>query len=180
MLISITLENKDRLSLVWPVVRRHLEWLLSAKFGRCPVLVERAVVRCFLTSQRSLILVRIYSSKNFKQRFELLTFYRSDKNYIKIKFLSNSYNDFIGFRQFKKKKKTKYSGWFIACGESQSVPRQHGCRRRSAVAVSVAASLAQGPVRVLEANRLWTARPAPNECSKRPQEGALGSALRSA
>ncbi|PAV79155.1 hypothetical protein WR25_16601 isoform J [Diploscapter pachys] len=54
MLISITLENKDRLSLVWPVVRRHLEWLLSAKFGRCPVLVERAVVGLLRVANRNL------------------------------------------------------------------------------------------------------------------------------
>ncbi|CAI5445758.1 unnamed protein product [Caenorhabditis angaria] len=54
LMISITLENKDRLSLVWPHVRRHLEWLLSSRFGRCPVLVERAVVGLLRVANRNL------------------------------------------------------------------------------------------------------------------------------
>lgn len=54
LIVSITLENKDRLPLVWPHVRRHLEWLLSPRFGRCPVLVERAVVGLLRVANRNL------------------------------------------------------------------------------------------------------------------------------
>lgn len=54
LIVAITLENKDRLPLVWPHVRRHLEWLLSPRFGRCPVLVERAVVGLLRVANRNL------------------------------------------------------------------------------------------------------------------------------
>ncbi|CAI2349170.1 unnamed protein product [Caenorhabditis sp. 36 PRJEB53466] len=54
LIVSITLENKDRLPLVWPHVRRHIEWLLSPRFGRCPVLVERAVVGLLRVANRNL------------------------------------------------------------------------------------------------------------------------------
>ncbi|KAJ1370138.1 G-box binding factor [Parelaphostrongylus tenuis] len=54
LIVTICLENKDRLSLVWPLIRRHLEWLLSARFGRSPVLVERAVVGLLRVANRNL------------------------------------------------------------------------------------------------------------------------------
>ncbi|XGW13828.1 hypothetical protein V3C99_000264 [Haemonchus contortus] len=54
LIVTICLENKDRLSLVWPTVRRHLEWLLSARFGRSPLLVERAVVGLLRIANRNL------------------------------------------------------------------------------------------------------------------------------
>ncbi|KAK5985546.1 SEC7 domain-containing protein [Trichostrongylus colubriformis] len=54
LIVTICLENKDRLSLVWPMVRRHLEWLLSARFGRSPLLVERAVVGLLRIANRNL------------------------------------------------------------------------------------------------------------------------------
>ncbi|CAD6200037.1 unnamed protein product, partial [Caenorhabditis auriculariae] len=54
LMVSISIENKDRLSVVWGPVRRHLEWLLSSSFGRCPVLVERAVVGLLRVANRNL------------------------------------------------------------------------------------------------------------------------------
>ncbi|KAI1710082.1 sec7 domain-containing protein [Ditylenchus destructor] len=42
LMISIVLENKDRLMQTWPLVRRHLHYLLS-RFGRNPLIAERAV-----------------------------------------------------------------------------------------------------------------------------------------
>ncbi|KAE9417648.1 hypothetical protein Angca_008878 [Angiostrongylus cantonensis] len=54
LIVTICLENKDRLSLVWPVIRRHLQWLLSSRFGRSPVLVERAVVGLLRIANRNL------------------------------------------------------------------------------------------------------------------------------
>ncbi|VDK81147.1 unnamed protein product [Cylicostephanus goldi] len=54
LIVTICLENKDRLSLIWVTVRRHLEWLLSARFGRSPLLVERAVVGLLRIANRNL------------------------------------------------------------------------------------------------------------------------------
>ncbi|WKY01718.1 hypothetical protein Q1695_015600 [Nippostrongylus brasiliensis] len=54
LIVTICLENKDRLSLVWPMVRNHLEWLLSTRFGRSPLLVERAVVGLLRIANRNL------------------------------------------------------------------------------------------------------------------------------
>ncbi|VDL76122.1 unnamed protein product [Nippostrongylus brasiliensis] len=54
LIVTICLENKDRLSLVWPMVRSHLEWLLSTRFGRSPLLVERAVVGLLRIANRNL------------------------------------------------------------------------------------------------------------------------------
>ncbi|VDM52566.1 unnamed protein product [Angiostrongylus costaricensis] len=54
LIVTICLENKDRLSLVWPVIRRHLQWLLSSRFGRSPVLVERTVVGLLRIANRNL------------------------------------------------------------------------------------------------------------------------------
>ncbi|KAL6725184.1 hypothetical protein Aduo_007256 [Ancylostoma duodenale] len=54
LIVTICLENKDRLSLIWLTVRRHLEWLLSTRFGRSPVLVERAVVGLLRIANRNL------------------------------------------------------------------------------------------------------------------------------
>uniref|UniRef100_A0A8R1E4Q5 GBF1-like tetratricopeptide repeats domain-containing protein n=1 Tax=Caenorhabditis japonica TaxID=281687 RepID=A0A8R1E4Q5_CAEJA len=54
LIVAITLENKDRLPLVWPHVRQHIEWLYSPRFGRCQVLVERAVVGLLRVANRNL------------------------------------------------------------------------------------------------------------------------------
>ncbi|VDM50944.1 unnamed protein product [Toxocara canis] len=53
LMVSITLENKDRLSQIWPSVQHHLQWLMST-FGRNPVLVERAVVGLLRLANRNL------------------------------------------------------------------------------------------------------------------------------
>ncbi|CAB3401302.1 unnamed protein product [Caenorhabditis bovis] len=54
IMVSIALENKDRLPDLWPRVKQHLEWLFSPKFGKCPVLVERAVVGLLRIANRNL------------------------------------------------------------------------------------------------------------------------------
>ncbi|CAI4230553.1 unnamed protein product [Auanema sp. JU1783] len=54
LIVSVSLENKDRLTVIWPTVYRHLEWLLSSRFGRCPVLVERSVVGLLRLANRNL------------------------------------------------------------------------------------------------------------------------------
>ncbi|KAK0421394.1 hypothetical protein QR680_015210 [Steinernema hermaphroditum] len=43
LMISVAVENKDRLTVIWPVVHRHLQWLMK-DFGQNPLIVERAVV----------------------------------------------------------------------------------------------------------------------------------------
>ncbi|VDK21666.1 unnamed protein product [Anisakis simplex] len=53
LMVSITLENKDRLSQIWPSVQHHLQWIMST-FGRNPVLVERAVVGLLRLANRNL------------------------------------------------------------------------------------------------------------------------------
>ncbi|KIH67943.1 Sec7 domain protein [Ancylostoma duodenale] len=61
LIVTICLENKDRLSLIWLTVRRHLEWLLSTRFNtklaifmQLRVLVERAVVGLLRIANRNL------------------------------------------------------------------------------------------------------------------------------
>jgi hypothetical protein len=56
-MISIALENKDRLSLIWPIVKRHLQWLLS-EFGKNPSIVERAVIGLLRVANRTLFRVK--------------------------------------------------------------------------------------------------------------------------
>uniref|UniRef100_A0A915DUN0 SEC7 domain-containing protein n=1 Tax=Ditylenchus dipsaci TaxID=166011 RepID=A0A915DUN0_9BILA len=53
LMISIVLENKDRLMQTWPIVRRHLHYLLS-RFGRNPMIAERAVVGLLRVANRNL------------------------------------------------------------------------------------------------------------------------------
>ncbi|KAK0399168.1 hypothetical protein QR680_002925 [Steinernema hermaphroditum] len=42
-MISVAVDNKDRLTVIWPVVERHLQWLMK-DFGQNPLIVERVVV----------------------------------------------------------------------------------------------------------------------------------------
>ncbi|KAK0399163.1 hypothetical protein QR680_002925 [Steinernema hermaphroditum] len=42
-MISVAVDNKDRLTVIWPVVERHLQWLMK-NFGQNPLIVERVVV----------------------------------------------------------------------------------------------------------------------------------------
>ncbi|VDN26001.1 unnamed protein product [Gongylonema pulchrum] len=53
MMVSIALENKDRLALIWPPIKQHLQWLMSS-FGRNPLIVERAVVGLLRIANRNL------------------------------------------------------------------------------------------------------------------------------
>ncbi|TKR64527.1 hypothetical protein L596_025041 [Steinernema carpocapsae] len=53
LMISIAIENKDRLAVIWPVVHRHLQWLMK-DFGQNPLVVERAVVGLLRLSNRVL------------------------------------------------------------------------------------------------------------------------------
>lgn len=57
LMISIALENKDRLSLIWPTIKSHLQWLLS-EFGKNPLIVERAVVGLLRVANRTLFRVK--------------------------------------------------------------------------------------------------------------------------
>uniref|UniRef100_A0A915PSH7 Telomere-associated protein Rif1 N-terminal domain-containing protein n=1 Tax=Setaria digitata TaxID=48799 RepID=A0A915PSH7_9BILA len=53
MMVSIALENKDRLSQIWTPIKQHLQWLMSS-FGRNPLVVERAVVGLLRIANRNL------------------------------------------------------------------------------------------------------------------------------
>uniref|UniRef100_A0A914VU46 SEC7 domain-containing protein n=2 Tax=Plectus sambesii TaxID=2011161 RepID=A0A914VU46_9BILA len=53
LMISIALENKDRLPLFWSVVNRHIQWLLTS-FVRSPFVIERAVVGLLRLTNRNL------------------------------------------------------------------------------------------------------------------------------
>ncbi|GMS87930.1 hypothetical protein PENTCL1PPCAC_10105, partial [Pristionchus entomophagus] len=54
LIVAICIENKDRLGNVWQLVRRHIEWLLSPRFGRSHVVVERATVGLLRVANRYL------------------------------------------------------------------------------------------------------------------------------
>eukprot|EP00080_Pristionchus_pacificus_P016438 PDM76458.1 gbf-1 [Pristionchus pacificus] len=54
LIVAICIENKDRLGNVWSLVRRHVEWLLSPRFGRSHVVVERAAVGLLRVANRYL------------------------------------------------------------------------------------------------------------------------------
>ncbi|GMR39829.1 hypothetical protein PMAYCL1PPCAC_10024, partial [Pristionchus mayeri] len=54
LIVAICIENKDRLGNVWSLVRRHIEWLLSPRFGRSHVVVERAAVGLLRVANRYL------------------------------------------------------------------------------------------------------------------------------
>lgn len=88
--MSIALENKDRLSQIWPLIIRHIQWLMS-KFGRNPLIVERAVTGLLRLANRNLfrlkddiadevlqslnmLLVRIFTSFRFKYLFQYISF----------------------------------------------------------------------------------------------------------
>uniref|UniRef100_A0A8R1Y720 SEC7 domain-containing protein n=1 Tax=Onchocerca volvulus TaxID=6282 RepID=A0A8R1Y720_ONCVO len=53
MMVSIALENKDRLSQIWTPIKQHLQWLMS-NFGQNPLIVERAVVGLLRIANRNL------------------------------------------------------------------------------------------------------------------------------
>ncbi|EFO21246.1 Sec7 domain-containing protein [Loa loa] len=53
LMVSIALENKDRLSLIWTPIKQHLQWFMS-DFGRNPLIVERAVVGLLRIANRNL------------------------------------------------------------------------------------------------------------------------------
>uniref|UniRef100_A0AAF5PR72 SEC7 domain-containing protein n=1 Tax=Wuchereria bancrofti TaxID=6293 RepID=A0AAF5PR72_WUCBA len=53
MMISIALENKDRLSQIWTPIKQHLKWIMTS-FGRNPLIVERAVVGLLRIANRNL------------------------------------------------------------------------------------------------------------------------------
>ncbi|KAM3724305.1 Golgi-specific brefeldin A-resistance guanine nucleotide exchange factor [Dirofilaria immitis] len=53
IMVSIALENKDRLSQIWTPIKQHLQWLMS-NFGRNPLVVERAVVGLLRIANRNL------------------------------------------------------------------------------------------------------------------------------
>lgn len=53
LMISIVLENKDRLLQMWPMVTRHIHYLLST-FGQNPLIAERAVVGLLRIANRNL------------------------------------------------------------------------------------------------------------------------------
>ncbi|VDN06562.1 unnamed protein product [Thelazia callipaeda] len=57
MMISIALENKDRLSQIWSPIKQHLQWLLST-FGRNPLIMERAVVGLLRIANRNLFRIK--------------------------------------------------------------------------------------------------------------------------
>lgn len=53
LMISIVLENKDRLLQMWPTVTSHIHYLLST-FGQNPFIAERAVVGLLRVANRNL------------------------------------------------------------------------------------------------------------------------------
>lgn len=54
LLIAIVIENKYRLTQIWPVVDRHLRWIMFG-FGRNLFVVERAIVGALRVVNRSLV-----------------------------------------------------------------------------------------------------------------------------
>ncbi|KAF7635614.1 hypothetical protein Mgra_00005003 [Meloidogyne graminicola] len=54
LMISIVLENRDRLAQVWPLVRDHLQWLLSPDFAQNKQITERAIIALIRMANRNL------------------------------------------------------------------------------------------------------------------------------
>lgn len=54
LLVSIAIDNKYRLPQIWPVVERHLRWILFG-FGRNLFVVERAIVGVLRIVNKSLV-----------------------------------------------------------------------------------------------------------------------------
>ncbi|KAL7079461.1 hypothetical protein ACQ4LE_001628 [Meloidogyne hapla] len=54
LMISIVLENRDRLAQVWPLVRDHLQWLLSADFAQNKQITERSIIALIRIANRNL------------------------------------------------------------------------------------------------------------------------------
>jgi hypothetical protein len=54
LLVAIAIDNKYRLPQIWPVVERHLRWILSS-FGRNLFVVERAIIGVLRIVNKSLV-----------------------------------------------------------------------------------------------------------------------------
>uniref|UniRef100_A0A914MA94 Uncharacterized protein n=1 Tax=Meloidogyne incognita TaxID=6306 RepID=A0A914MA94_MELIC len=53
-MINIVLENRDRLAQVWPLVRDHLQWLLSPDFAQNKQITERSIIALIRIANRNL------------------------------------------------------------------------------------------------------------------------------
>uniref|UniRef100_A0A914L6Q6 Uncharacterized protein n=1 Tax=Meloidogyne incognita TaxID=6306 RepID=A0A914L6Q6_MELIC len=53
-MIDIVLENRDRLAQVWPLVRDHLQWLLSPDFAQNKQITERSIIALIRIANRNL------------------------------------------------------------------------------------------------------------------------------
>uniref|UniRef100_A0A915LUS1 GBF1-like tetratricopeptide repeats domain-containing protein n=1 Tax=Meloidogyne javanica TaxID=6303 RepID=A0A915LUS1_MELJA len=54
LMINIVLENRDRLAQVWPLVRDHLQWLLSPDFAQNKQITERSIIALIRIANRNL------------------------------------------------------------------------------------------------------------------------------
>lgn len=69
--VNIAQENKDRLSQIWPSVKRHLQWLLTS-FGKNPHVVERAVVGLLRIANRNLFRLKDDIAEEVLQSLSML------------------------------------------------------------------------------------------------------------
>lgn len=69
LLLRIAVDNKYRLTHVWPLVHRHLRWTLFA-FGSCLVVVERAIIAIMRVTK---LVIELHAAE-LDQLFERVVF----------------------------------------------------------------------------------------------------------
>uniref|UniRef100_A0A0N5A190 SEC7 domain-containing protein n=1 Tax=Parastrongyloides trichosuri TaxID=131310 RepID=A0A0N5A190_PARTI len=75
IMISVALENKDRLTSIWHLIKRHIEWLLNT-FGKNTFIVERAIVGLIRIANRNLYRLKDDIANEVLQSFNILLFLR--------------------------------------------------------------------------------------------------------
>uniref|UniRef100_A0AC35TM01 SEC7 domain-containing protein n=1 Tax=Rhabditophanes sp. KR3021 TaxID=114890 RepID=A0AC35TM01_9BILA len=71
IMISVMLENKDRPAEYWPLLSRHIEWILN-KLARNSLIVERAVIGLIRIANRNLYRLQEDTANKVLASFEML------------------------------------------------------------------------------------------------------------
>uniref|UniRef100_A0A0K0G494 SEC7 domain-containing protein n=1 Tax=Strongyloides venezuelensis TaxID=75913 RepID=A0A0K0G494_STRVS len=94
IMISISLENKDRLGSIWHSVKRHIEWLLNT-FGKNTFIVERAIVGLLRIANRNLYRLKDDIANEVLQSFSILLYLRPTAFFLFSKQISFGLHDLL-------------------------------------------------------------------------------------
>ncbi|CEF66676.1 Golgi-specific brefeldin A-resistance guanine nucleotide exchange factor 1 [Strongyloides ratti] len=94
IMISVTLENKDRLTSIWHLVKRHIEWLLNT-FGKNTFIVERAIVGLLRIANRNLYRLKDDIANEVLQSFNILLYLRPTAFFLFSKQISFGLHDLL-------------------------------------------------------------------------------------